>query len=128
MYTKIPRFSTREQRFRVIKDLFQTKHLAYFNLNKLLSKFEKMDFTSDMFDLEDVIDPALLSSTSPSSDSMDMPLLVAVADEESIETLSGLWPPFPAETEFEPEPAVELSGSRLRPTDDSLRNCSRNDI
>ena len=89
---------------------------------------DRLYITSDMFDLEDVIDPALLSSTSPSSDSMDMPLLVAVADEESIETLSGLWPPFPAETEFEPEPAVELSGSRLRPTDDSLRNCSRNDI
>ena len=65
-----------------------------------------MYITSDMFDLEDVIDPALLSSTSPSSDSMDMPLLVAVADEESIETLSGLWPSFPAETEFEPEPAM----------------------
>ena len=59
-----------------------------------------------MFDLEDVIDPTLLSSTSPSSDLMDMPLLVAMADEESIETLFGLWPPFPAETEFEPEPAM----------------------
>ena len=33
--------------------------------------------TSDIFDLEDVIDPARLSSTSPSSDSIDIALRAA---------------------------------------------------
>jgi len=75
---------------------------------------------SDMFDREEVIDPALLSSTSPSSDSIDMPRRVAVAVDESMDIRSG-------RPETEPE-AVELRGSRLRPTDDSLRNCSRKDI
>ena len=75
--------------------------------------------TSDILDLDDVIDPARLSSTSPSSDSIDMALLAA-ADDESMETLSG-------RPEIDPE-AVEFNGSRLRPTDDSLRNCSKNDI
>ena len=73
-----------------------------------------------MFDREEVIDPALLSSTSPSSDSIDMPRRVAVAVDESMDIRSG-------RPETEPE-AVELRGSRLRPTDDSLRNCSRKDI
>ena len=73
-----------------------------------------------MFDLEDAIDPALLSSTSPSSDSMDIPLRVAVAVDESTDTRSG-------RPEFEPE-AVEFKGSRLRPTEDSFKNCSKNDI
>ena len=54
-----------------------------------MKKVNKLLYTSDIFDREDVIDPALLSSTSPSSDSIDMPLLVAVAEEESMETLSG---------------------------------------
>ena len=73
-----------------------------------------------MLDLEEVIDPARLSSTSPSSDSIDMPLLVAVAVEESTETRSG-------RPEFDPD-AAEFSGSRLRPTEDSFKNCSKNDI
>ena len=74
-----------------------------------------------MLDLEEAIDPARLSSTSPSSDSMDMPRLVAaVAVEESTETRSG-------RPEFDPE-AAEFSGSRLRPTEDSFKNCSKNDI
>ena len=74
-----------------------------------------------MLDLEEAIDPARLSSTSPSSDSMDMPRLVAaVAVEESTETRSG-------RPEFDPE-AAEFSGSRLRPTEDSFKNCSKKDI
>ena len=79
------------------------------------------EVTSDMFDLEEAIEPALLSSTSPSSDSMDMPLRVAVAVEESIDTRSGRLP------ETEPE-ACEFKGSRLRPTEDSFKNWSKKDI
>ena len=42
------------------------------------------------------------------------------AEDESMETRSGL-------PEFDPE-AVEFNGSLLRPTEDSFRNCSKNDI
>jgi hypothetical protein len=86
----------------------------------LLMAGETLLSCSDIFDLEDVIDPARLSSTSPSSDSIDIALRAAAAEDESMETRSGL-------PEFDPE-AVEFNGSLLRPTEDSFRNCSKNDI
>lgn len=74
-----------------------------------------------MLDLEEAMETARLSSTSPSSDSMDIPRLAAAAAAfESTEIRSG-------RPVTDPD-AVEFKGSRLRPTEDSFRNCSRNDI
>ena len=79
-----------------------------------------MFFTSDMLDLEEAIDPARLSSTSPSSDSTEIPRREAAFEVESTDTLSVL--------DEATEAVGVLIGSRLLPTEDSFRNCSRNDI
>ena len=75
---------------------------------------------SDMFDLEDAFETALLSSTSPSSDSMEKPRRAPAplaADNSAMDRSRRL-------------PGGTLIGSRLRPPDvvDSFRNCSKKDI